>query len=644
MSRSAVRTPRRLLTNQFSVLLGIIAVSGTGLILVREINYGVGLGDDSVEYISVANSLLEGEVFTRYYGGTLIRFPPLYPMLLAGLSLFSLDPLDIAGPMNAVLFGLTIFVVGRWLQQRLTSTLLALWGCLILTFSIPIADITSRAMSEPAYILLSILALIQADNYIHKGARSALIWAAILTALACMLRFAGFSIVAIVVLMLILRRDTTSRDKVKRIAIYSLIALVPVLMWMVRTYITYGTFAGNRTFEPYSLSLVLEFLYSEVILQGDPVWLFLPVVPLIILIASFYIFSSVDSSSSEPLGFSWHTVFLFLGFTLMHMLMLFGSFFYEILGYDTLRFDMPRFMLPTYVPLLIGGLLIFDRMLNHWQIRWLNVPCIAVLLLSLVYQMYRNVDSIQASNDLGFGYNNRRWAESEALQYVRDAELTGTIFSNYVGPVYIHTDTLTKHRFLPCERSELRSTLFDEDSAADIHVLWLYDSYQTCEKPGSYGLNDLFDVRELEAVALPADGVLFKLNEDVENAEPYRLHQLKYESIVAGEPLIRSVFDVHITDNFINYVRESCSPEDTELPFFLHLIPVKAEDLPSTRQSSGFDNLDFHFDDLNVSGLRFDGKCLATISLPDYDIALVRTGQWSPAENRNLWEAEVVLQ
>ncbi len=646
MSRSAVRTPRRLLTNQFSVLLGIIAVSGTGLILVREINYGVGLSDDSVEYISVAKSLLEGEGFTRYYGGTLIRFPPSYPMILAGLSFFSLDPLDIAGPLNAVLFGLTILVVGRWLQQRLVSPLLALWGCLILTFSIPIADITSRAMSEPAYVLLSILALIQADNYIHKGTHSALIWASILTALACTIRFAGFPIVAIVVLMLILNRNTTSKDRIRHIAMYSFISLVPVLIWMLRTYITYGKFAGNRTFEPYSLSLVLEFLYSEVILQGDPIWLFLPIVPLVILLASSYILSRANfsSSSSEPLGFSWHTVFLYFGFVLMHMLMLFGSFFYEILGYDSLKFHIPRFMLPTYVPLLIGGLLIFDRMLNHWQIRWLNISCIAVLLLSLVYQMSRNVGSIQASNDLGFGYNNRRWAESEALQYVRDAELTGTVFSNYVGPVYIHTDTLTKHRFLPCERSELRSTLFDEDSAANIHVLWLYDSHQTCDRQGSYGLSDLFVVRELEAVALPADGVLFRLNQTVENAEPYRLHRLKYESVVAGEPLTRSVFDVYATGNSISYAKESCSPDDTELSFFLHLVPVDAEDLPGARRSSGFDNLDFHFDDLNVSGLRFDGKCLATIPLPDYDIALVRTGQWIPAENRDLWEAEVALQ
>lgn len=643
MSRSAVRVLRRLITHQFSVLLGVIAVSGVGLILVREINYGVGLGDDSVEYISIANSLLEGEGFTRYYGGTLIRFPPLYPMVLAGLSLFSLDPFDIAGPLNAVLFGLTIFVVGRWLQQRLMSPFLSLWGSLILMLSIPIAEVTSRAMSEPAYILLSVLALIQADNYIHKGGRSALIWAAILTALACTTRFAGFSIVAIMVCVLILRRGVTSKDKVKYIAIYSSIALIPVLIWMMRTYIASGKFAGNRTFEPYSLSLVLEFFYSEVILQGDPIWLFLPIVPIITILASRYILSSANSNN-EPLRFSWRTVFLWFGFSLVHILMLFISLFYEVLGYDILRFDIPRFMLPTYVPLLIGGLLVLDRVLNHWQIRWLHVSCIIALFLSLAYQMSRNVGSIQASNDLGFGYNNRRWAESEALQYIRDAGLTGTIYSNYVGPIYLHTETLTKHRFLPCEKSELRLTLFDEDLATDVYVLWLYDSYQTCDRQGNYGLDDLFDVRELEAIALLADGVLFKLNKAVTNAEPYRLHQLKYESIVAGEPLIRSVFDVYTTDNSISYVKESCLPEDAELPFFLHLIPVNTEDLPNTRQSSGFDNLDFHIDDLNINGLRFDNICLATIPLPDYDIALVRTGQWIPAENRNLWEAEVALR
>lgn len=641
MSRSAVRVIKQFSTDRFSVLLSIIAVSGAGLILAREINYGVGLGDDSVEYISLAKSLLEGEGFTRYYGGTLIRFPPLYPMMLAAAGFFSVDPFDIAGPLNAILVGLTIFMVGRWLQQNLSSPLLALWGCLILMFFVPAAEIASRAMAEPAYILLTILALIQADNHIRKGANSSLTWSAIFSALACITRFAGIAIVAIVVLILLLSPQVAAKLKVKRIVIYSFISLAPVLVWMLRTWIVSGKLAGNRYFESYSLSVVFELFYEEVLLQGDPIWPFLAVAPVLTIWALYRMLSNSDSSRE---GFRWHTVFLFLGFSWMHILVMFISFFNEILGYEILRFDMPRFMLPTYIPLLIGGLLILDQALKRWHMNWLQWPIIAIFLLPLAYQVARNVNSIQASNDLGFGYNNRRWAGSDALQYVRDARLTGTILSNYTGPIYVHTDSLDKHRFLPCQKSELRTVILDEASATDTYVLWFHDSIEACEEPGTYEMEDLLELPELETIALPADGLLMKLNQANPSSEPYRLHRHNYESAVAGDLLVRSVFDLYRTGDTIHYVKDPCHPQDTEPAFFLHLIPVDVSDLPAHRQRSGFDNLDFHFDDLTVKGLKFNGKCLATIPLPDYDMASIRTGQWDSAENRNLWQEEVALQ
>ena len=640
MSRSAVRTLRQFSTDRFSVLLSIIAVSGAGLILVREINYGVGLGHDSVEYISLAKSLLEGEGFTRYYGGTLIRFPPLYPMMLAAASFFSFDPFDIAGPLNAILIGLTIFVVGRWLQQNLWSPLLALWGCMILTLSVPTAEIASRAMAEPVYILLTILALIQADNFIRKGANSSLIWSAIFTALACITRFAGISIIAIVVLILLLSPNVVTKMKVKHIVIYSFISLAPVLVWMSRTLIASGQLAGNRYFKSPSLSVVFESFYEEVLLQGDLIWPFLAVTPVFTIWALYRILSN---SSSSREGFRWPTVFLFYGFLWMHIFVTFMSLFTEIVRYEAFRFLVSRYMLPTYIPLLIGGLLILDQALRRWR-SWLQWAIIAILLSSLAYQMTRNVNQIQASNDLGFGYNNRRWAESDALEYVRDAGLTGTILSNYAGPIYVHTNSLDKHRFLPCQKSELRTIILDEASSTDTYVLWFHDSIQACAGQGSYEMEDLLELPELEAVALPADGLLMKLNEANPNSEPYRLHRHNYESAAAGDLLARSVFDMYRTGDAIHYVKDPCGPQDTEPAFFLHLIPVAVGDLPAHRQQSGFDNLDFHFDDLTVKGLKFNEKCLATIPLPDYDVARIRTGQWNPAENRNLWQEEVALQ
>ena len=49
--------------------------------------------------------------------------------------------------------------------------------------------------------------------------------------------------------------------------------------------------------------------------------------------------------------------------------------------------------------------------------------------------------------------------------------------------------------------------------------------------------------------------------------------------------------------------------------------------------------LDFHFD---RHGGRFDGECLASVPLPEYDISKIRTGQYVLVVDgsSNIWEAE----
>ena len=106
-----------------------LAVLGAVLVLLQNHTYGPGLHWDSVNYIGVARSLLAGEGFTQFGGLTYNAWPPLYPILLAmpGL-LFGIDPHAAAGPLNALLFGLTVFAAARWLLERITSRWLALWG------------------------------------------------------------------------------------------------------------------------------------------------------------------------------------------------------------------------------------------------------------------------------------------------------------------------------------------------------------------------------------------------------------------------------------------------------------------------------------------------------------------------------------
>ena len=109
--------------------------------------------------------------------------------------------------------------------------------------------------------------------------------------------------------------------------------------------------------------------------------------------------------------------------------------------------------------------------------------------------------------------------------------------------------------------------------------------------------------------------------------------------LASHEPEISSTFDVYHYRNTLVYIKEPCTPFDTKDRFFLHLLPLEKADLPPGRKRYGFDNLDFgfptdryfkrfgHFS--SIGGGYFDKKCLASVMLPEYEIASITTGQFT---------------
>ena len=113
-----------------------------------------------------------------------------------------------------------------------------------------------------------------------------------------------------------------------------------------------------------------------------------------------------------------------------------------------------------------------------------------------------------------------------------------------------------------------------------------------------------------------------------------------YWSKLSGKPAAEADFDLYLDGNRLTYIKQACAQQDIENPFFLHVHPVRREDLPETRRYSGFDNLDFVFP---VHGALFDGKCLASVPLPeDYAIASLRTGQFIHCKEE-VWAVEIRL-
>ena len=106
---------------------------------------------------------------------------------------------------------------------------------------------------------------------------------------------------------------------------------------------------------------------------------------------------------------------------------------------------------------------------------------------------------------------------------------------------------------------------------------------------------------------------------------------------LATEPLVRSSFDAHRVGDVMIYLRDGCSPDDMDARFFLRIHPVdpiapaapseRAGRVPAERAAYGFENRDFDF---MRHGARIDGDCVAVVSLPDYPIARIETGQFTP--------------
>ena len=675
--------------DRFTLTLAALALLGVALILARQVNYGVSINTDSLFYITVARNLLEGEGFVEQAVKTdYTIWPPLYPLLLAGATLFIFDPFDVAGPLNAAIFGLTIFVAGHYLRQRILSRFLILWTCLAILLSIPLTTIAPSAMSEPSFILFVTLSLLHTDYFLHQGKRASLLWAAVFTALACLTRYIGPALIFTVLLLLLFQRSIAPFEKLKRIGLYTAVSATPICLWLLRNFLLSGRPMGNR------VTTVLPFLkIPDKVISHLTRWLFLD-----LSLGEFHVFAEALTGlallvlvialgvtlRAQQKAAAWTdltSLCLFPAFMLVYFILL-------ILAVQTSEVGPHyRFLLPVYIPLLFTAVLVMDRFLRAEQqkkllgtigdlpfigtivqggmkkVSLLTVLLSASLSLWLGWSVPINARAIRQANmpTSYVGSTYLQFADSQAFQYMREHSIDGAIVSNlWQGGLFLptteyHPLTLLRHWPAPTVASPYSgrradyhhipaspwyrsiTRLFIGNTDDDVYLVWFYCGRLpiSCDTPWFYGgfqTPNLDVLPELEPVAELEDGVILKVNKAYGNADAYR-------AITATQPLVRSNFNLHLNDNTLHYVRDTCRPDDIQARFLLHVVPHDINDLPQHQQQYGFVNLDFAFYD---HGVRFDGKCLASVPLPDYPIVYIKTGQGIPNESL-FWQGESIV-
>ena len=128
-------------------------------------------------------------------------------------------------------------------------------------------------------------------------------------------------------------------------------------------------------------------------------------------------------------------------------------------------------------------------------------------------------------------------------------------------------------------------------------------------------------------------------------SDAWRQEIRRRHAAISAAPAARSTFDVYLEDGVLTYIKSPCVQADTDEPFFVHVSPARLGDLPNFRRRFGFDALDFRFGASKrswrtVAGDIFDGICMATLALPDYPIANIATGQYTPGSD-HLWHVDI---
>lgn len=427
-----------------------------------------GIGGDATIYIISARNLLAGKGLGLIQADGSFRllpyFPPGYPLLLSLFGLTGIDLVPVSRWLNICLFGAIIFLLGRIL---FTASKGKIWltcaGSLIFALSPVLIPIFSWSMSEPLALFLGFASMFflvkaiwkisdvkQEEASKKQNAKSSsalslyLLPAGIFAGAAILTRYNAVAFAITGGLFLLFSGKEKAARKVFRTVVYSILALLPIVIWLVIDLRLTGTVSSRSMEFPTNFSTFLLNFWNDV--QQSVLFWFLPdswiytprfpalvmnsLVPIIFLgllvwFIIWFVREKKQSSATSSPTRSWIPI---LGvFSLIFILVTLAV---KITTYPPITINV-RMLSPLYISVGLMVLLFFTDTVSWYEkIRWFVSLAGLILVFAILVYGIHSFHVVEQLHDKGMGYTSLEWQQSDTLQALKALPEDTTLVTN----------------------------------------------------------------------------------------------------------------------------------------------------------------------------------------------------------------------
>ena len=394
--------------------------------------YGLGIDGDAAWTLSAGASLARGHGLVTCLDEVFSLWPPLYPCVMAGIDWLGLDVLSSLRLLHLVALASTVVLGARlaWEVSRSQVAAAATAGSLALTYRLH--EYTIQVVSETLFLPLVLGALLVACSLERSFTTRKFVALAALSALACLQRYLGVTLVGAVALYASWSpRWGSPLQRVRRAAVYAAVSLAPLGAWFLRNRSVESSWTGGRDATEVTLADALAAALATLRSWAAPVhadglaWVVLGAVVLLVVALALH---RTESRAALTLLVTFCAVYFVALVGMASTVVLDG------IG--------DRLMLPLLVPLVT---LAWSGALAAWRVPlW-----VAGLLIALAWldAAPKTSEKVAAWTEQGAGgFHTRVWQEHAVTRALRQSELAAPCWSN--GPELVWLEKRISVRFL----------------------------------------------------------------------------------------------------------------------------------------------------------------------------------------------------